>query len=242
VRLPVVALDVVAVAGGDEPEPGLARHLLPRLVDLLLLVEAVGLHLEEERVLLEQRLVLERFVLCLFVALAHERLRDLAAETRRQTDEPLGMILEQLLVDARVVIKTFEERLRVQELEVLVTLHVLGQKDQVVIFALGLVLHRRRRDVGLAAEDGLDAGVLGLLVEVDHAVHVAVVGERHRFHAVLLARLHEVGQTDGAVEERILRMQMQMRELGHECFLSRALVDWLRQISPQRVSSYVACN
>jgi hypothetical protein len=215
VRLPVGLLHVVAVAGGDEAEPGLARHLLPRVVDLLLLVEAVGLHLEEERVVLEQRLVLERLVLGVLVALAHQRLRHLAAQARRQADEPLGVILEQLLVDARVVVEALEERLGVEELQVLVALLVLRQEDEVVVLALGLVLHRGRRDVGLAAEDRLDPGVLGLLVEVDHAVHVAVVGEGHRVHAHLLTGLEQVGQPDGPVEQAVLGMQVEVRELGH---------------------------
>ena len=49
------------------------------------------------------------------------------------------MLLEQLLVDARVVVEALEEGLGVEVLEVLVALLVLGQQDEVVVLALGLV-------------------------------------------------------------------------------------------------------
>ena len=85
--------------------------------------------------------------------------------------------------------------------------------------ALGLV-EAIGRDVGLAAEDRLDAVGLGLLVEVERAEQVAVVGDRHRLHPALEHLREQVVQADGAVEKAILRVQMQVRELGHALVLA----------------------
>src|SRR5262249_21286464 len=71
-------------------------------------------------------------------------------------------------------------------------------------------------NVGLAAEDRLDARGLGLLVEVDRAEHVAMVGDRNGFHALAEDLREQVGQPDGAIEQAVGGMQMQMRELGHQ--------------------------
>jgi hypothetical protein len=70
-------------------------------------------------------------------------------------------------------------------------------------------------DVGLHAEDRLHPGLLRLLVEVDGAVEVAVVGHGHRGHPLRLDGLEEVLDADRAVEERVERVQVQVDEVGH---------------------------
>jgi hypothetical protein len=60
-----------------------------------------------------------------------ERLRDLAAEARRQPDQALAVVAQDLLVDPRVVVEALEVALRVQEREVLVADLVLREQDQV---------------------------------------------------------------------------------------------------------------
>src|SRR5512138_3650398 len=69
-------------------------------------------------------------------------------------------------------------------------------------------------DVGLEPDDRLDPGLLRLLVEVDHPEHVPVVGDGHRLHARLRARFHQVREPDGAVEEAVERVQVQVSEVG----------------------------
>ena len=69
-------------------------------------------------------------------------------------------------------------------------------------------------DVDLAADDRLDAGGHRLLVELDGAEHVAVVGDRQGRHAAFLGALDQVADLDGAVEEAVLAVQMEMDEIG----------------------------
>ena len=51
-------------------------------------------------------------------------------------------------------------------------------------------------------------------IELDDAAQRAVVGERHGRHAQLLGPLDEALHTAGAVEQRVLAVDVQMDEIG----------------------------
>ena len=68
------------------------------------------------------------------------------------------------------------------------------------------------RDVRLAAEDRLDAGLARLAVELDRAGERAVVGERDRGHLEPRRLLHEGRDAARAVEDRVLRVDVQVDE------------------------------
>ena len=68
------------------------------------------------------------------------------------------------------------------------------------------------REVGLDADDRLDPGGLGLLVELVGPEHVAVVGHRHRRLAQLGGPLGQLGQARGAVEHGVLGVHVQVDE------------------------------
>jgi hypothetical protein len=67
-----------------------------------------------------------------------------------------------------------------------------------------------RGDVGLDAEDRLDAGLLRLLVEPVAAVHVAVVGHRERGLPEALGLREQGFEFRGPVEHRVLGVHMQV--------------------------------
>jgi hypothetical protein len=66
--------------------------------------------------------------------------------------------------------------------------------------------------VELTADDRLDPGLVALLVEVQDAVHVAVVGDAHGRLSVLDGGRDHVADPGGAVEHRVLGVLMQMDE------------------------------
>ena len=81
---------------------------------------------------------------------------------------------------------------------------------------VGLALldgHRARRDVGLDADDRLDALGLRGLVEGDRAVQGAVVRDRHRIHALLGRRIDQLRDPAEAVEEAELGVDVEVREV-----------------------------
>ena len=71
---------------------------------------------------------------------------------------------------------------------------------------------RLGRLVGLDADDGLDPGLVGRLVEVEDAVHVAVVGDPDRRLAVRHRPGDDVGHPGRTVEHRELGVLVQVGE------------------------------
>ena len=63
-------------------------------------------------------------------------------------------------------------------------------------------------DVGLDTDDGLDAGLVGTIVELDRPEHVAVVGERDGRHVGGLGGVDDVAEAICAVEEAELAVEM----------------------------------
>ena len=126
------------------------------------------------------------------------------------------MPAQQLLVHPRVVVETFRVCLADQEDQVAVTLRVPGQQDQVVVLSDGpIAAALATRHVDLAAQDRLDAGPLGPLVEVDRAERVAVIGDGHGLHAHFQKPGKKPIQPDGAVEQAVLSVEVQVGEIGH---------------------------
>jgi hypothetical protein len=66
--------------------------------------------------------------------------------------------------------------------------------------------------VGLGAEDGLDALGPALPVEVQDAVHVAVVGDADRRLTVGHRRPHDLADAGRAVEHRVLGVDVEVGE------------------------------
>jgi hypothetical protein len=120
------------------------------------------------------------------------------------------VLRDQFAVDAGLVVVAFEVRLRREGDEILVSFEIPRQQQEVVglVVAPFAALARSLGDVGLHADDGLDATVARLAVEVDRPVEGAVVGHGHGFHAELLHAVHQGRDFRHAVEERILGMSV----------------------------------
>ena len=161
-------------------------------------------HLQEEAVLAEDLLVLARDVAGQLPVLDLERLGDLAAQARAEADDALAVLREMLAIDARLVVVAVDVRVSDQPAQVLVAAVVLGQKDEMEGLAVGLALlvgHRPSSDVGLDADDRLDALVLRRLVERDGAVQGSVVRDGHRIHALGRRRVDQLRDPAEAVEQ-----------------------------------------
>jgi hypothetical protein len=78
------------------------------------------------------------------------------------------------------------------------------------------------RHVELAADDGLDAGLLRGQIEIDGAEEVAVIGERDGREVQVLGLLHELLELGRSVEQAVLGMHVQMDEVGVALHRGRA--------------------
>jgi hypothetical protein len=87
-----------------------------------------------------------------------------------------------------------------------------GGTAVVEVDALAVEAGDVRGEVGLDADDRLDADGLGLLVELVGAEEVAVVGHRHRGHAQLRGPFGQRAEPGGAVEHGVLGVHVEVDE------------------------------
>ncbi len=82
----------------------------------------------------------------------------------------------------------------------------------VIVPLAALFLAGARGHVELAAQQGLDPRGFGLLVEIQNPEKRAVVGDGHRRHAKSLGLGQQVFDPDGAVQQAVGGVDMEMDE------------------------------
>ena len=230
----VPAPAVVAVVGGDKWRTDRLGDADEPRIGLALGRDAVVLQLDEEVVLAEDVLQPAREDGGAVEVLGEQRLGNDPAEAARRRDETLVVSLQQLPVDAGLVVVPLEVGGRRELDEIAVALRRLGENGQVVVELLApLALaprvvdatpaHRALRaglggHVGLGPDDGRDLALAALLVEVEDPVHVAVVGDGKGGLAVRDRGGDELADPGGSVEHRVLGVGVQVDE---GCAVSR---------------------
>jgi hypothetical protein len=210
----------VRVVRRHQGEVELPRELGEQAVHDGLLDEPVVLQLDEEVAGLDDLLEPREHRAGHVRAVLQQRLGHEAAEAAREHDEVLAQRGEVVEVRLRGAAQGRRRpRAGVQRDERAVALHRAGQHREVVgampAILVRLVARERVADSHLAPEDGLHVGVLALLVEVDGAVHVAVVGEGHGLHAQGLHPRHQLLHANRAVEHGVLGVNVEVNELCH---------------------------
>ena len=217
----IVLAEVVAVIGGDQRQAEILLQLKEAGMDAVLHRETLILDLEVEILLSEN--IAERAG-CppgRLVVPFHQPLRHLALQTARESDQPLRMVRQKLLADARFVIEATQRCLGGYSGQIPVALFVLGEHQQVVI---GIAFRRSAldvvvvflADVQFAAHDRFDARRLGRIHEMHGSKDVAVIGHSDRGHAEFLHAVNEFLDVAGAIEHRVVSVQVQVNELRHE--------------------------
>ena len=219
VRVRVALLDVMHVVRRDQLQAELLRPGNQVPIDLGLLGQAVVLQLQVEVLRPEGLLEPVNRLARLGQLVLLNPLRDFARQAAGERDQPLLVRRQQFLVDARLVVIALQMRRRGELDQVLVAGFILGQQHEVVIDVpsarAGLLLEPAPgRDIDLAADDRLDALLARRLVKINRPVKHAVVGDRQRGELQLVRLVHQPVQTAGAIEQRILGVQMQMNKFG----------------------------
>ena len=221
-RRGVLLAQVVAVIGGNDRQPEVLAELQEFGVGPALSVHPVIHELQVHVVGPQDLAVAVDGVARLFQVAVQDVSVHLSLETARKADQPLRVFRQEFLVDARPVVEAFQERLAQQPREILVAGEVSGQQGQVVrrrANALAAAVEAcRRRHVGLATQDRLDAARLRRLVELHGAEHVAVVGDGHRGHAEFRGAVQEFVDPVRSIQQAELGVQVKMNEalLAHE--------------------------
>ena len=169
------------VVRDDDRQARLGRQPQQLLVEAPLFGQSVILELEEEVVLAENVRVLPGERLRALPVVDFKGTRDLPVQAGAEPDQTLRMAGQVLAIDARLVVIAVDMGVGDEAAQVEVTGPILREQHEVVGLGVGLALavaHRAAGDVGLHAEDWLDALREGSLVEGNRAVQGAVVGQR----------------------------------------------------------------
>jgi hypothetical protein len=134
-----------------------------------------------------------------------------------KADQPLRVFRQVPLAHARLAIEAVQRSLRGNPHQVAVALFVLRQHQQVIVVvplagrAMVLVL----ADIQLAAQNRLDPLGLRRIEKVHRPIDIPVVGHGDRLLPQRRHPVHQLGQVASPVQQRVLRMQMQMRKFSH---------------------------
>ena len=227
VRGGVGLAQVVDVVGGHQLEARLRSHLHQPRIDLGQLGDARLLHLEVDVLPAEH----VHQALDLGFGGSHltvlKRTGQPAAGAARETDEPFGMLAQDAVVHARLVVVALEEGHAAQLEQVAVALIVARKQCQVpALFVLPFFAKAVLHHIGLEPDDRLDARGPALQVELDDAGEDPVVGDGEGRHAQLRGPGDELLHLAGAVERGVVGMDVQMTEPS-----GRAYRLWLHLIT-----------
>ena len=213
VRARVGLAQVVGIVGGHQRDAGVGSQAMHQRHDFGVGLQAVILQFEEEILGAEQVGVFVGDAARVFVAVLQQGFVDVAAQARGERDQALGVAREQVLIDARLVVEAVEIAGGDQLDEVAVAFLVFAQQDQVVV-AVGFAADADALlgDVDLAADHRMHAVLLGLVVELDRAEEVAVIGHGDGGHLLLRHDLHELGDLAGSIEQRVVGVAVKMNE------------------------------
>ena len=144
-----------------------------------------------------------------------DRPRHLSRQTGGAAYKVCGVLLYDLVRDAGAVVETLYVRGGHYLHQILVAVVVLGQQDQVIVFAVLLVVDAVviLGNVHLATHYGLDLReFLGYVQEVLHAVHIAVVRDGQARHSQFRSPLEELGNIGHSIQDGVLGMDVKMDE------------------------------
>ena len=146
-----------------------------------------------------------------FILAVQEHFRQVAAEAGAQADQAFMIFADQVVIDAGLIVITGQETFADQPHQILIACIVFAQENQVAHFPpRGGTVRPVPADIGLAADDGLEACFRHGRVEINGAVEHAVIRDGARIHAERLQAFHQRGDPAGPVQQAVLRMKMQM--------------------------------
>ena len=217
-RMRVFAAQVVRIIGYQHGNIQFLFHTEKVRMNSLLIGQALILNLKIEIAAPKDVLILLRHTTRLLVVTGHELFADLATQATGKSDQPLRVLGQKLLADARLSVEAMQRGLRGNSDQILVALFVFSQHQQVVVLVvlrLGPVI-LVLADIELAAQNRLDTLLLGCIKKMHRSEDVAVIGHCHRALPQFGSSLDKLFHVAGAVKQRVFGMQVQMGKFSHD--------------------------
>ena len=202
----------MGVVGGCHGDAGLPCQLDELRQHRVVLFQTVILQFDVVVSLPKEVPIPQCHLLGTLIVSRQNRLGHLAGKTGGHADKPFVVLFQQLLIHTGLGIKAFHEGGGDHLDQVFVTGLVFAQQDQMVVAVdlVHLVKASAGRHIDFAADNGLDARLFCRLVELQAAVHDAVVGAGNGGLSALLYPVHQLVDAAGSVQEAVLRMDMQV--------------------------------
>ncbi len=141
---------------------------------------------------------------------------DFAGKGGNERNDAFAVFLQQFFVHARALVESFRERFRDEREQVAVALIVFRKKhDARALSLLAVAVKPGTREVCVNAQHRMNARFLACFVELDSAVEIAGIGYRKSLHAVLFRLCDQFGHLRECLQEAVMAVRMEMRELAH---------------------------
>ncbi len=193
-RLHIILIRIMNIIGRHKLYLKLPAHAHQRLIHLLLRRNPVILKLQEEISLTEDLFILLCCPACLLILPFNNILLYLACQTRAQGNDSFMICAQDLFIHPGAVVKAFRKPDGDDLHQILVSLIVLCQQNQMIITVLassGLLVEPGLRSyIHLAPKDRPDPLGFGFFIKIDHSVHDPMVRDGSAVHPKLLYPRH----------------------------------------------------
>ena len=221
----VIAVGVMHVVGGHQRDSGAASHVDERAVQGLLLLQPVVLQFQVEVAGAEQIAIGHRQVGGLGDALLPDQHRNLGGQAAGESDQPVGVAGEHLLVDPRPVIEPLGiadggelHQVAVAGLVARQQAHVEAARRALAVPAAvagAAVVARAAAEIALRTDQRRHAARPARIVKRHGAEHRAMVGQSQVAHAAGHRLVDQGVDRSRAVKQGIVGMDVQVDESGH---------------------------
>lgn len=153
-----------------------------------------------------------------FLIIIGSRAGHLTVQATARYDQAFIETFKKLMIYTRLKIETFAIRQADQAAQVVIALEILRQGGQVVgpPTTLGSRLSIRARSwshIQFTADNGFNSDALGLKVELDGSVQIAVIGHRNGRLPKFMCLLQHIRNLIRPIKKAVLSVEMEMDEL-----------------------------
>jgi hypothetical protein len=166
----------------------------------------------------------------LLVFLFHHRFGHRPAQASGKGNQAFAMFREQVVVDARFVIKAFEKARGNQLDQVVITLKRFAQQHQVIrparpwlrfaallpiqaVCFFSALVPAALGDIHFAANDGLDVALTRFVKEIRCREKIPVIGDRHRRHFLPRSFVQQFRCFAGPIQQAVIGVNVQVNKL-----------------------------
>ena len=202
-RLRILGTDIMHIVSRNKLQPRLLTHAQKPLINDLLRINTMILKLKIEMIRSEDLRQTQCFLLGFLIKALTQIRRNNARQTGTERNDALMIFLEHLRIHSRLIIKPLRKPDRDNLHQIGIPKIILCQKHQMVISILPPdilpIKARPRCHINLTADHRIDSFLFRRPVEINHPIHIAMVGNGDILHAKFLRPAHQLADLTGAI-------------------------------------------